>query len=276
MLECVVNISEGRRVELLEELATATGPLLLDRHRDEHHNRSVFTVAGPAEPVAAAVRALARATVGRLDLRTHQGVHPRIGVLDVVPWVALTGWPLDPGPLAGAVEARDDFARWAGDVLDVPCFLYGTGRSLPEIRREAWTTLAPDSGPLFPHPTAGASAVGARPVILAYNLWLAEPDLDLARRLAAHLRGPAVRALGLPVGDAVQVSCNLIDPQVVGPAAVFDAVAGQTGVARAELVGLLPARVLEAIPKHRWPELDLGRSRTIEARLEQAGLDGGR
>jgi glutamate formiminotransferase len=275
MLECVVNISEGRRVHVLDELALAAGPLLLDVHRDEHHNRSVFTVAGPREQVADAVRALAGATVERLDLCSHQGVHPRIGVLDVVPWVAMTGWPLEPGPLEGAVEARDGFAQWAGDVLEVPCFLYGTGRSLPQIRREAWNTLAPDTGPLFPHPTAGASAVGARTVLVAYNLWLAEPDLNLARRLAADLRGPAVRTLGLPVGDAVQVSCNLIDPQVVGPAAVFDAVAARTGVARAELVGLLPARVLEAIPERRWPELDLGRSRTIEARLEQAGLDGG-
>ena len=275
MLECVVNVSEGQRRDVLAALARAAGELLLDVHSDEYHNRSVLTLAGPDGPVMDAVQALARGAVDRLDLRTHHGVHPRIGVLDVVPWVALRGWPLHAGPLEEAVAARDAFAAWAGEALELPCFLYGAERSLPELRREAWKALAPATGPPFPHPTAGAAAVGARPVLVAYNLWLAEPDLDLARQLAASLRGPAVRALAMAVGDAVQVSCNLIAPEAVSPAAVFDAVATRTGVARAELVGLVPARVLEAIPEHRWPELDLDRSRTIEARLEQTGLDGG-
>jgi glutamate formiminotransferase len=275
MLECVVNISEGRRPEVVAEIAATAGPLVLDVHRDEHHNRAVITLVGAEGPVVEAVQRLAAATVIRLDLRSHEGIHPRIGVLDVVPWVSLRGWPLLPGPPQLSVTARDGFARWAGDALELPCFLYGTERSLPDIRRDAWRTLVPETGPPFPHPTAGAAAVGARPLLVAYNLWLADPDVDLARRLAAGLRGPAVRALGLQVGQAVQVSCNLIDPELVGPAAVFDAVATRTGVDRAELVGLVPARVLDAIPEHRWRELDLDRSRTIEARLEQTGLDGG-
>jgi glutamate formiminotransferase / 5-formyltetrahydrofolate cyclo-ligase len=229
----------------------------------------VFTLGGHNEMVAAGVRSLATETLARLDLRTHQGAHPRIGVLDVVPWVALSG------PRAAATEARNAFAAWAGAELELPCFLYGTERTLPDIRRDAWRSLAPATGPRMPHPTAGAAAVGARPPLVAYNLWLDGADLDEARRLAAAIRGPAVRALGLQVGDTVQVSCNLIAPQVVGPAAVFDAVATRSAVARAELVGLVPARVLAAIPAHRWPELDLDRSRTIEARLEQAGLDRG-
>ncbi len=273
MLECVVNVSEGRRLDVIANLRAAAGPTLLDVHHDRDHNRSVFTLAGPREAVAAGVRSLAAATVARLDLGSHRGAHPRIGVLDVVPWVSLAGWPLDEGPTGPAIEARDAFAAWAGTELALPCFLYGPERSLPEIRREAWRSLVPDTGPRGPHPSAGATGVGARPVLVAYNLWLAGADLDEARRLAAALRGPAVRALGLQVGDAVQVSCNLIAPLVVGPAAVFDAVATRTAVARAELVGLVPARVLAAIPEHRWPELDLDRSRTIEARLEQAGLD---
>ncbi len=275
LLECVVNISEGRRAEVVAAIAAEAGPVVLDVHRDEHHNRAVLTLAGAEGPVAEAARQVAAATVARLDLASHEGAHPRIGVLDVVPWVSLCGWPLQPGPPHVSVDARNDFARWAGDVLELPCFVYGSERSLPDIRRDAWTSLVPDTGPPFPHPTAGAAAVGARPVLVAYNLWLAEPDLDLARRLAAGVRGPAVRALGLRVGDAVQVSCNLIDPEVVGPAAVFDAVAARTGVDRAELVGLVPARVLDAIAEHRWRELDLDRSRTIEARLEQTGLDRG-
>lgn len=275
MIECVVNVSEGRRADVVADLAAAAAPFLLDVHRDGDHNRSVLTLAGPVGDLPEAVRSLATAVLERLDLRRHQGVHPRIGVLDVVPWVALSGWPLRPGPLSVAIAARDAFAQWAGEFLELPCFVYGDERSLPEVRREAWKTLAPATGPLFPHPSAGAAAVGARPALVAYNLWLATPDLDLARQLAAGLRGPAVRALGLAVGDSVQVSCNLIDPMSVGPAAVFDAVAGQSDGARAELVGLLPARVLAAIPEHRWRELDVDRSRTIEARLEQAGLDGG-
>jgi glutamate formiminotransferase len=273
--ECVVNLSEGRRPAVIADLAQAAGPVLLDVHTDADHNRSVFTLAGPAGALAEAVRALATAAVARLDVRAHQGVHPRIGVVDVVPWVTLSGWPVEAGPLEPAVELRDAFADWAGYQLQLPCFLYGPERTLPQVRAQAWHSLAPATGPPFPHPRAGATAVGARPPLVAYNLWLATADLDAARALAASLRGPAVRALGLPVGDAVQVSCNLIDPLRVGPAAVFDAVATRSAVERAELVGLVPARVLAAIPEHRWPELDLDRSRTIEARLERAGLDGG-
>jgi len=277
VLECVVNVSEGRRADVLADLAAAAGGSLLDVHRDGHHHRSVFTLAGPAGTVTEGVRSLAQATVARLDLGSHVGVHPRLGVLDVVPWVSLSwvGGRIEAGPPEVAVAARDAFARWAGNQLQLPCFLYGEERSLPQVRREGWHTLAPATGPHFPHPTAGAAAVGARPVLIAYNLWLAGADLDRARRLAADLRGPAVRALGLAVGDSVQVSCNLIDPLRVGPDAVFDAVARQSAVARAELVGLVPVQVLDAIPEHRWRELDLDCSRTIEARLEQTGLDRG-
>jgi glutamate formiminotransferase len=197
-----------------------------------------------------------------------------MGVLDVVPWVTFTGWPLRAGALAGAVESRNRFARWAGRTLALPCFLYGPERSLPELRREAWTSLQPDEGPPKPHPTAGAAAVGARPPLVAYNLWLAATDTGLARSIASEIRGEAVRALGLQVGGRAQVSCNLIDPWRVGPEVVFDAVASRAAVAKAELVGLIPARVLDAVPRHRWAELDVGLSRTIEARLEEKGLAG--
>ena len=232
----------------------------------------MFTLAGPGSALIEVATAFATAVVRRIDLRHHQGAHPRFGALDVVPWVALSDWPLQPAPIDLAVERRDEFARWAGTALDLPCFLYGPERSLPEVRRTAWSSSWPDQGPRTPHPTAGAAAVGARPPLVAYNLWLAAADLARARAIAAGLRGPSVRALGLAAGDRVQVSCNLIDPQRVGPAAVFDAVASQAAIDRAELVGLLPAAVLDATPSHRWSELDLARSRTIEARLEEAGL----
>jgi glutamate formiminotransferase len=232
----------------------------------------VFTLAGNPELVEACVRDLAETAVATLDLSAHAGAHPRFGILDVVPWVPLWGWPLRPAPLLEALDARDRFAAWAGASLQLPCFLYGPERSLPELRRLAWRELSPDVGPVRPHPTAGASAVGARHELVAYNLWLERPDLALARRVAAALRGPAVRTLGLQVGDAVQVSCNLIEPALVGPDAVFDAVAASAQIARAELVGLLPRRILQAIPPNRWPELDLDETRSIEARLEIAGL----
>jgi glutamate formiminotransferase len=274
VLECVVNVSEGRLAGVLSELAEAAGSCLLDLHSDAGHHRSVFTLAGPATPLREGVDSLAAACLARLNVNDHHGAHPRIGVLDVVPWVPFTGWPLRATALPAAIEARNRFARWAGQTLSLPCFLYGPERSLPELRRQAWVTLQPDEGPAQPHPTAGAAAVGARPPLVAYNVWLATGDVALAGSIAAEIRSESVRALGLQVGDGVQVSCNLIDPWRIGPEVVFDAVASRVAVARAELVGLVPASVLDAVPRHRWPELDLGPSRTIEARLEERGLGG--
>lgn len=261
MLECVVNVSEGRRAEILGQLAEAAGAELLDVHTDADHNRSVFTLVGEAAP-----RRLAAAAVERLDLGDHHGVHPRIGVVDVVPFVALDG-----STPAEAIAARDRFCDWAAAELALPCFRYGPERSLPDVRRGAFTTLVPDTGPRHPHPRAGGCAVGARPVLVAYNLWLESRDLGLARRIASNLRGPAVRALGLQVGDEVQVSMNLVDPSVQGPAAVWDRVAAVAPIARAELVGLVPRSVLSAIPEERWDELDVADDRTIEARVAGGG-----
>jgi len=138
--------------------------------------------------------------------------------------------------------------------------------TLPEVRRRAFVDLRPDTGPPRPHPTAGAVAVGCRPPLVAYNLWLAVPDLDLARSVASAVRGDGVRALGLAVGDRVQVSMNLIDPDRVGPAVAYDRVAERTAIAGAELVGLVPRRILDAVAPERWGELDLAADRTVEAR----------
>jgi glutamate formiminotransferase/glutamate formiminotransferase/formiminotetrahydrofolate cyclodeaminase len=170
--------------------------------------------------------------------------------------------------MAEAVVAREEFMTWIAAELGVPSFRYGhDGPTLPEVRRLALRGLAPDVSPSEPHPTAGAVAVGARGPLVAYNVWLAEPDLALARRVAAELRSPAIRALGLPVGDRVQVSMNLIDPLRVGPADAYDAVAALAPAAGAELVGLVPAAVLDAVPRERWPLLDLDADRSVEARL---------
>ncbi len=273
MLECVVNVSEGRDATAVEAIAASAGPVLLDVHRDPWHHRSVFTLAGPG--VEEAVRALSETTLRLVDIRTQAGVHPRIGALDVVPFVPLDdgGSPAGPGAILDeAIAARDRFARWAADALGLPCFFYGPERTLPELRRRAFSGLGPDTGPAQPHPTAGACAVGARPVLVAYNVWLSTRDLAVARAIAAAVRGPAVRSLGLRVGEMTQVSCNLLDPAALGPAALYDAVrplAAEAGieVARAELVGLVPATVLETVAADRWTELDLAPDRRFEARL---------
>lgn len=249
MLECVVNVSEGRDAAVLDALRSAAGADLLDVHTDAWHHRSVFTLVGESAP-----RRLAEAAVAAIDLRAHEGVHPRIGAVDVVPFVPLAG-----STMADALAARDRFAGWMAEALAVPCLVYGPERTLPELRREA---VGRDG-----HPSAGLCAVGARDLLVAYNLWLADADLRLARAVAAAVRGAGIRALGLPVGDRVQVSMNLVDPLVVGPADAWDRVAEHAEVAGAELVGLVPVAVLEAIPAARWAALDLGPDRTIEARL---------
>jgi glutamate formiminotransferase len=257
VLECVVNVSEGQRDDVLAALAACCGPDLLDLHRDAHHHRSVFTLVGTEAP-----RALAAEAVARLDLAGHDGVHPRLGVVDVVPFVPLAG-----ATPAGAIAARNAFSRWMVAELGVPCFLYGPERSLPDIRRHAFGDLAPDVGPPMPHPTAGATCVGARPVLVAFNVWLATSDLAVARHAAAAVRGPHLRALGLNVGGRAQVSMNLIEPEVIGPAEAYDLVARIARPAGAELVGLVPEQVLQRIDRQRWEELDLTADRTIEARL---------
>lgn len=251
MLVSALNISEGRPGAVLDRIVAAAGPALLDVHRDEHHHRSVLTVAGED-----AVRAVAAAAVAAIDLRRHTGVHPRLGSIDVVPFV-----PYGDSTMADAERARDAFVAWAAAQLALPALVYAeAGPTLPEVRRRARFLL-------LPHPTAGAVAVGARGPLVAFNVWLAEPDLALARRVATAVRGPGIRALGLPVGDRVQVSMNLVDPSRIGPATAFDAVAALAPVAGAELVGLVPEAVLAAVRRERWAELDLDATKSVEARL---------
>ena len=264
MIECVINISEGRDLDLVEEIALVAGSDLLDVHCDADHNRSVITVVGATAPPA-----VIRHAVQRLDLRTHTGVHPRIGVVDVVPFVPLADSTYD-----DALRTRDAMSSWIANELQIPVFLYGPERTLPDIRRGAFTVLQPDLGPHQPHPPAGAVAVGARELMLAWNLWLSEPDLDLAKSIASSIRGPCVRALGLQVGDEVQVSMNLVAPLTFGPAEVYDRVASLAGIARAELVGLAPQSVLNAVDEKRWEQLNLSVETTIESRLQRR-LHGG-
>jgi len=282
--ECVINVSDGRDRSLIDTLGAAGGAHLLDLHSDAEHNRSVLTLGGSLEGVEMAARSVAETAVRMIDLTSHTGVHPRLGALDVVPFVPLaTG--SDRASWSEATSARDRFAMWAGSSLGLPCFLYGPERTLPDVRRHAFTTLTPDTGPHSPHPTAGACAVGVRLPLVAYNVWIAGPagsdDPDavvaVARAVATSVRGRSVRSLGLPLGSAAQVSCNLIDLSALSIAELYDTVAarargGGCTVTRAELVGLLPGAALQAVPRSRWQELDIGEDRTIEFRMAQRGV----
>lgn len=211
-----------------------------------------------------------------LDLRRHEGVHPRFGSVDVVPFVSLrldTEGLVTDGPIAEGEAARDVFVAWASESLGLPCFAYGPERSLPEVRRNAFASVAPDAGPGEPHPTLGACAVGARPVLVAYNLWI-DADLATARAIARTIRTGELRALGLQTGERVQVSCNLIAPFELGPAEAYDAVtaiAEKAGavVTGTEVVGLVPERVLRNTPRDRWRQLGLDPGHTIEAALRR-------
>ncbi len=271
MIESVVNVSEGRDRARIARIAGHAGSRLLDVHSDPDHHRSVLTIAGtdPAE-VEEATRSVVAAAVTEIDLRTHEGAHPRFGAADVVPFAPL---PFGTESLEEALDARRRTARWIGTHLGVPCFLYGPERSLPDLRREAFSRLRPDTGPDRPHPSAGATAVGARPVLVAYNLWLDEDaTLGDARALAAAVRTPVLRTLGLAVGSRVQVSCNLVAPATTGPDGAYRAIEGAArsrhrSIEHAELVGLIPESVLRAIPHRRWALLGLGASATVESRL---------
>ncbi len=271
MIECVVNISEGRDQSRLASLDRAGGISLRDRHSDPFHHRSVFTLINDEAALEADVRRLADTAIALIDLRTHTGVHPRIGVLDVVPFVAL-----DPRRERVAIALRDRTARWLGHDRSVPTFLYGplpSGevRTLPEVRRRAFHDLAPDFGPTRASERTGACAVGQRGLLVAWNLWLKGASVIQAQELARQVRGPAVRALGLDLGAFTQVSCNLIDPLAVPPSTIYDQVSAAlpAGVAidRSELVGLAPEALLRREVPTRWAQLGLSETSTIEARV---------
>ena len=279
MIECVPNVSEGRDSGVLGELAAACGPSLLDLHHDRDHNRSVFTLAGPGpDDALTAVRALALAVAERLDQTEHRGVHPRLGSLDVVPFVALGD-----RPAGAAITAARDFAEWWANAAAVPVFLYDAAdpeaRTLPETRRAALSVRRPDFGPDRPHPRLGATAVGARTPLVAVNCRLDCADVSVARRIATSVRErdgglPGVRALGLELASVgrAQVSMNLVDLDRTGIEAACTTVrdrarAAGHAVEAVELVGLVPAAAMRECSTDflRWSGIDP--AATIEGRL---------
>ncbi len=270
MFECVINLSEGRNGDILERFSKAAGASLRDRHSDVFHNRSVFTLINTAPQLLVDVHALIASALSSLDLARHEGVHPRLGVVDVVPFVALS-----PDGIDGAQRLRDDTAQWIASNYEVPVFLYGPlvqgERTLPFVRAHAFKDLTPDLGPASADVHRGAVVVGAREILVAWNLWLENVTLERAKVLAKSVRRLGVRALGLQVGDAVQVSCNLVDISGASPSQIYDHVASHLEspgvITRAELVGLIPRSVLEREDHHRWSQLGLSSDVTIESRL---------
>jgi glutamate formiminotransferase len=273
VLEAVPNISEGRTAETVEAVGRAfggSGANVLDVHSDADHNRSVFTLVGEPQALADALVAGARAAVERIDMRTHEGVHPCIGALDVAPVVYLRR---DDRELA-ADEALAVANRLAGQ-LDLPVFLYGTLANDPERRERAYFReggvgaleerlasgeLEPDFGPRRLHPTAGATLVACRPPLVAFNLELAEPDLGAAKAIAAKVREaggglPGVRAIGVMLERAgvAQVSINVQNPFEVSLAEIVQAaretaVSHRADIRTGELVGLVPEAALDGFP----------------------------
>jgi glutamate formiminotransferase len=272
---CAANVSEGRDGTVLDALRDAASDALLDVHVDVDHHRSVLTMAGPPEDLVSRVLAVGAVALATIDLRRHAGVHPRLGSLDVVPFAPLEGVSLE-----GALAAREAAIDGLG-AMGIPVFRFGPDgvggvRSLPELRRGAFHAISPDAGPAARHRTAGATAVGARLPLVAWNLWLQGISLAATRALAALVRGPSVRALGFEVTGATQVSCNLLDAAVVTPLDVYRLMEGAldpTGhVVRCELVGLVPVAVLRAVPEGWWARLDLSVDRAVETRAAAAGL----
>ena len=281
VLECVANVSEGRDLAVLREVISRCGESLVDVHTDADHHRSVFTLVGPGpHDSVLAARELADAVAEHVTIDAHDGVHPFLGALDVVPFVALGGTAAE-RELAAAT-ARE-FGQWWADAHRVPVFLYDDAdperRDLPSTRRQAFKSRRPDFGPDAPHPTLGASAVGARKPLVAINLLLVSDDLAIARRIARAVREadgglPGVRALGLMLTSAgrPQVSMNLVDLERTGiETACLEvrelAHRERTDIASVELVGLVPRRALDRCSDEflTWAGIDA--TAAIEARI---------
>ena len=276
LVESVPNVSEGRRLEVVELLATAIssvdGVHLLDRTSDASHNRSVFTIAGPAGLVGSALERLVAAAIHEIDMEQHVGEHPRIGAVDVIPWVPLADTTMDE-----AVELARTFGQRIAERFDLPVFLYAEAATrservkLADVRRGQYEGLKaeighrgrePDFGPSRMHPSAGAVAVGARPFLIAYNINLESPDRELAVRIARRIREsggglPRLQANGFFIEELgrAQVSMNVLDFRVTPLWRVWETVraeAAEDGIelAESELIGLAPLAAFLDVADH--------------------------
>jgi glutamate formiminotransferase len=292
LVESVPNVSEGRRLDVVERLASAITSIpevhLLDRTSDASHNRSVFTLAGPAGPVADALDRLVGAAIDEIDMTSHRGEHPRIGAVDVIPFV-----PLGETTMDEAVALARGFGRRIAERHDLPVYLYAAAAMRPErvkladVRRGQYEGLRaeisqrgrePDFGPTRMHPTAGAVAVGARPFLIAYNINLDSPDKELAVRIARRVREsggglPKVQGNGFFIEelDRAQVSMNILDFRTTPLWQVWETVRAEAAedeveLAESELIGLAPLAAFLDVADHAGADRDA----PIEARLAAA------
>ena len=276
IIECIPNVSEGRRGDVVEGIAAAIrdvpGVRLLDYSSDASHNRSVLTLAGDAGPLKAAVLAMYERALATIDLRAHKGEHPRLGAVDVVPFV-----PIEGVTMAECVALAKDVASAVATRFSIPVYLYEEAsdnpmrKNLEDIRRGEFEGLSakmtspewtPDFGPSTPHPSAGASVIGARMPLIAYNINLNTSRLDVARKIAAAIRQSSggfrhVKAAGFELKDRgiVQVSMNLTNYEKTPMFRVFETVkreAERYGVSilESEIVGLVPAAALTAAAEY--------------------------
>jgi len=296
IVECIPNVSEGRRPQLVERIADALrsvpGVRLLDYSADASHNRSVFTFAGEPDGVQAAVLALYECALPAIDLRAHSGEHPRLGAVDVVPFVPIAGVTM-----ADCVALAKQVAAEVARRFAVPVYLYEEAAASPartnleDIRRGEFEGLAtkmaapewaPDFGPATPHPSAGASVIGARMPLIAYNINLSTDRLDVAKKIAAAIRHSSggfryVKAAGFALKDRgiVQVSMNLTNYEKTPIFRVFDTVkreAERYGVSilESEIIGLVPAAALQACAEYYLQVAGFGARQILENRLRDA------
>jgi glutamate formiminotransferase len=297
LVESVPNVSEGRRLDVVDRLAasiTETADVaLLDRTSDASHNRSVFTLAGEHDAVSAALERLVGAAIHEIDMDAHEGEHPRIGAVDVIPFI-----PLGTTTMDETVDLARSFGERIATRFDLPVYLYARAARRPDrekladVRRGQYEGLKseigqrgrePDFGPPQLHPSAGAVAVGARPFLIAYNINLDSDDVELARRIARRVREsggglPRLQASGFEVREPerghplrAQVSMNLLDFAVTPLWLVWDAVrdlAAEDGIrpAESELIGLAPQASFLAVADHAGAPSDA----TVEDRLAAA------
>jgi len=301
IVECVPNFSEGRRRDVLDAIvraiAAVPGAIFLDAEMDPDHNRSVVTFAGEPEPVMeAAVRAVATASE-LIDLTQHEGQHPRMGAADVVPFV-----PVEDLTLADCAEFARQAGKRIGDELGIPVFLYEAAASRPDrvsladVRRGQFEGLRdaigvdprrePDFGPNQIHPTAGATAVGARRFLVAFNANLNTGDVRVAKAIAATIREQSgglknVRALGFSIenGRRAQVSMNLVNTEATPIHRVLALVRAEAArhgaaISGCEVVGLIPEAAMLDAAEHGLQLEGFHRDQVLERRLKRPPLTG--
>ncbi len=293
LIESVPNFSEGRRPEVVQALVQAIqvpGVLLLDYSSDADHNRSVLTVVGPPQAVLAGLLQAVRVAAEQINLFEHRGEHPRIGATDVVPLVPIQGITLEE-----CVTLAEQLGHQIADELQLPVYLYAAAarrperRRLPDIRQGEFEGLvqtiglperAPDFGPAQVGP-AGAVVVGARPFLVAYNIYLHSENVEIAKEIAKRIREssggfPAVQAKGFLVEGQAQVSMNLLDTAKTPLHVVYDEIkrlSGEQGVAvdRSELIGLMPQSVILQAAAHYLRLPDFTVERTVEGAMQRRG-----